>query len=228
MKKLQTILISVSAVLLVCVCVLLAILWRGEYCRVTFVCESGCEHTAWFHKGEVATADVVARDHATEHKVEEAIYLVYEDEEHIQYYFETPLVNNRETLFIKTSLDGKYGAQLFHFHTPHGDVMVAITKEEALATNDHGAELIKARFYAAYEKLGGNREEELKYTYRFPATNEWATTDYPSDGEMSRDPFQMLSSYYLVHWYHVIGVSSDYRYVVEEILVTTQPDWANN
>lgn len=118
-KKLWIILTS----LVLCLCILVPVGIRLAWCKVTFVCKEGCEHTAWCWRWGEADATVVLEAHKEEQKGK-AMGALYFDPECLLSYLGEPVRKARLTLYIdewkytslftKVTLETPYGMLLYH------------------------------------------------------------------------------------------------------------------
>lgn len=231
MKKLHIALLSVGATLLVCLCIVLGIFWRGSYCRVTFICEEGCEHTSWQKKGESADLAVVYEDHADKVADKKEPLGIFLDEERLLYYFEETLDENSKTYYLgRWNKVGPMQSQAFRFTTPHGAIMIYMgaddfpTGSSMMDERKVLYEELTERFYRAYEALGGSREDSLYFTYRIPDTLLWyCYTEHLSE-ENSASLNKIFFVYSMLFYYQTVGGHKPtYYYPVEDVLVTTEP-----
>lgn len=72
---------------------------RSLYCKVTYICQDGCKHTAWYRKGEFATQDMIYDAHGAEYE-EGAFFGLYIDSACLLYYFDEPLERNSQKLYV--------------------------------------------------------------------------------------------------------------------------------
>lgn len=182
MKKIYKLLIVTGVSLAVCVCIAVAVFIRLSWCKVTFVCKDGCEHTVWQRIGETADYSSVHEEHYsddTENKYQPAGIFV--DEARVQYLFDTTLNKTSARIYLGI------WSQNFHctqFYTTRGTIRVYLAREEiqklpASEQEPHGRALATERFYAAYEALGGSREEELSFAWRSNGfDNKWLVNSF--------------------------------------------------
>lgn len=146
MKNWQKAVIYIALTCVLCACVGLAVYLRMSWCRVTFVCEEGCEHVTWTRVGESADTSVVAEAHQEE-RPDEHIAGIYQDEKRLINYLGEPLADTEVTLYIG---DWK-GADVMDlwFFTPYGTIVVY------LDDRDFKTYTLSKYLLAALEALGG-------------------------------------------------------------------------
>lgn len=175
MKKLHKLSMIAGVSLAVCLCIAVAVFIRLSWCKVTFVCQEGCEHTVWQRKGEVADLTPVYEAHNYDEK-EMVFRGVFLDEERLLYFFEEELSTSNKTYY----LGGIYSSHLTSnacFKTSYGDIMMYFS---ATVTEEQYQEL-EQRFLAAYAKLGGDPESKLTFVIRSNYNYTWSSTEEFSD-----------------------------------------------
>ena len=227
MKKIHLVLLSLGITLLACVLVMGGILLRQNYCHVTFICEEGCQHTAWQKKGESADLSALYKAHADDVEAGKEPMGVFRDEERLLYYFEETLCDNQTTYYLGAwHKVGYRESQAICFRTHLGDIMMYVDSDsfpqKADAREVYWAGL-QERFYQAYEALGGNREDVLYYTYRTPDTKIAVTyTLYnPEDNSL----YKIFWYYTYIFWdgFPTGSFWPSYYYEVEYVMVSTEP-----
>lgn len=226
MKKLHVVLISVGATLLAVLCVALGVLWRDSYCRITYICEEGCEHIAWQKKGESANLEVVYEAHADLVAEKKEPLGIFIDEARLLYYFEETLHENSKTYYLgKWHRTGFWFSQGLCFNTPHGDIVIFMNRSDS-SQNAEKRETyyneLKERFYQAYEALGGSRDDILYYTFRYHSSKIWNTYTPEISGVDSL--YRIFYNFGLSFYAQGAGAQPPrYYYPMEKILVTDEP-----
>jgi hypothetical protein len=229
MKKIHLVLLSFGITLLACVLVMGGILLRQNYCRVTFICEEGCKHTAWQKKGESLDLSLVYSCHPDLYEEGKEPLGVFVDEERLLYYFEEILCENSKTYYLgKWHEVGPHQSQAFCFHTPMGDIMIYMDATAyPRAKEDRDAYYIPTyveKFFKAYEALGGCRDDILYFTYRYYAGNTWESYFDETSVEKCLTTIFTQHSMQFMSGYPAGALVPKYYYPVEEILVTTTPE----
>ena len=175
MKKLHKLLIVAGVSLAVCVCIAVAVFIRLSWCKVTFVCIDGCEHTIWQRKGEVADLTPVYEAHGFE-KDEIEILGIYQDEERLLYYFEEELSTPSKTYHLGL-VAHPFMASKAYFDTQYGEIVIYFL----LANSEERNKAFEEQFLAAYEKLGGDPQADLVFVMRSNYNYTWSSTEDFSD-----------------------------------------------
>lgn len=152
-----------------CVCILIPLGVRLAWCKVTFVCKEGCEHVAWFRRGEAADATIVLNAHKDEHE-NQVLGTLHTDKEMLLSYLGEPMDSLSKSIYVN---EWKNDRELIHitFYTPYGTILYYV--------NNSPRKIDESSFYAALEKMGGDSAAQYLFAWQdMRSTRVWEASSF--------------------------------------------------